>query len=96
MRNGKDSMYSKSNKIKKYPRPQLTKGEKWCDGNLVTYPVSEMFNGGVIIDDEWYNGVEVPPPIVPEGYVLKSIGVGLERNHVPPLATALLTKKEKP
>lgn len=56
----------------------------------VTYAVSYDYNGGTVIDGKWYVGYEVDPPIVPKGYVLKSLGVGLECNCRPPRATAVL------
>lgn len=56
----------------------------------VTYPVSYTYNGGIIIDGEWYKGYKVDPPIIPEGYELLNIGVGLQLNARPPLATGLL------
>jgi hypothetical protein len=84
---------------KRYPAPDLRgeqnnrKNERWADGRLVRFPVSYRYNGGVTIDDEWYPGVEVPAPIVPEGYELVGIGVGLQLNARPPLATYLLRKQ---
>ena len=61
----------------------------------VSYDVSYEYNGGVIVENEWYKGFEVPPPILPEGYELHNIGVGLQLNAQPPYATALLVKKEE-
>lgn len=75
-------------KLKKYPAPVI---ENY--GREITFPVSCIYNGGVIIDDEWYDGVEVPAPIVPKGYKFKDIVVGLESNAVPPWATYLLVKE---
>ena len=79
-------------KRKVYPKPRLLYSEKWCDSCLVTFPVSYNYNGGIVIDGEWYEGVEVPDPVVPEGYKLKSIGVGLQLNANPPYATMYLEK----
>lgn len=72
----------------------------------VTYPVSYRYNGGIILtpdgkidincrhpDSKWYAGFKVPPPVIPEGYELKSLGVGLQLNSKPPFATCLLCKK---
>lgn len=74
-------------KLYQYPTPVIMRipGE-------VTYPVSCTYNGGIIIDNEWYDGYSVPAPIVPKGYKLTGLGVGLQLNARPPLATALLEK----
>lgn len=80
-------------KLFKCPKPELTKTEKWCDNYLVTYPVSYEYNGGTIIDGEWYDGYEVPRPDVPEGFELVGIGCGLQLNAHPPYATAYLEPK---
>ena len=82
-------------KLYKCPRPTLTMGEKWCDSRLVTYPVSYEYNGGIVLDDEWYDGFEVPSPIVPAGFELVGIGIGLQLNAQPPYATAYLKPKGK-
>lgn len=82
-------------KLKKYPRSVITektKGEKWGKGKLVTFSVSQVYNGGITIDGEWYNGVSVPPPKIPKGYKLIGIGIGYQLNCVPPYATQLLQK----
>lgn len=68
----------------------LAIGEKWCNCFLVSYPVSYTYNGGIVIDDEWYEGYEVPPPRVPKGFELCSIHCGLQLNACPPYATAYL------
>ncbi len=65
-------------------------GERWCDKNLVTYPVSYQYNGRIVLDGKWYAGYEVPDPIVPKGFELVGIGCGLELNAHPPLATRYL------
>ena len=88
--------------LKKEPTATLSIEEKWCDSYLVNYPVSYRYNGGILIDGEWYGGYDVPRPIVPEGFKLKNIGVGLQMNARPPYATMYLepldghkvTKKE--
>ena len=77
-------------KLKKYPAPKLTIGERWLDSYLVTFPVSYRPNGGCVIDGEYYDGVEVPSPIIPSGYTLKSIGVGMMLNQTPPVCTMYL------
>ena len=71
---------------------KLTKGEKRLDGNLVTYPVSYRYNGGIIVDGKHYSGFDVVAPTVPEGYKLVNIGVGLQLDAQPPYATRLLKK----
>ena len=76
--------------------------EKWCDSYLVTYPVSYTYNGGIIVDGKHRLGFSVPPPKVPKGFEIVSIGVGLQLNATPPFATVYLkplngqkvTKKE--
>lgn len=56
----------------------------------VMYAVSNKYNGGISIKDEWYDGFEVPPPYILPGYGIVGIGVGLELNACPPLATGVL------
>lgn len=77
-------------KTKKCPKPYLDIGERWCNSFLVTFPVSYQYNGGIVIDDEWFDGYEVPEPDVPEGFELKGIGCGLQLNARPPYATRYL------
>lgn len=75
------------------PAPDLTKlSKKSLAGKSVevTFAVSYRYNGGTIINDKWYAGYEVPPPIVPEGFKLVGIGVGLQLNAHPPRATRIL------
>jgi hypothetical protein len=67
---------------------------KGKDGDIVTYPVSYKYNGGIIINKKWYDGYIVGQPLVPKGFKLVSIGVGLNLNNQPPLATARLVKVE--
>lgn len=83
---------SKLFKIKHAP---LTIAERWCDSFLVTYPVSQEYNGGTIIDGVWYKGYEVPAPKFPKGFKVVSIGCGLQHNAHPPYATVYL-QPEKP
>lgn len=61
----------------------------------VTYPVSYKYNGGYVMhgDDQWYAGFYVPEPVVPAGWKLVGIGVGLQLNARPPYATMLLVKE---
>jgi len=68
----------------------VTVGEKWADGYLVHYPVSYTYNGGIVVDGQWYAGIHVPSPNIPEGFALVGIGVGLQLNARPPYATMLL------
>ena len=58
-------------------------GDRWCDSYLVMVPVTSHYNGSasVVLD---------PPVQPPTGYKFKSIGVGLERNAKPALATYYL------
>ncbi len=78
----------------KVKAPQLERRERWLKRHLVVYPVSYTYNGGIIVDGDWYEGFEVDPPIVPEGFELVDIGVGLDMNNKPPLATNYLRPKE--
>lgn len=79
------------------PKPSLTPASQ-KDRNKarkglaheVTYPVSYRYNGGIIVEGEWYEGHEVPKPDVPEGWELVNIGVGLQLNARPPYATMVL------
>ena len=75
---------------KTMPKPGLTIAEKWCNGFLVTYPVSYRYNGGIIYKDKLYEGFTVPNPDVPKGYKLTPIYCGLQLNARPPYATNYL------
>lgn len=90
------------------PQPDLRGQESKIKGKRtsreVTFPVSYRYNGGIVLtpkgrmsfddpDAKWYAGFTVPEPIVPEGYELVSIGVGLQLNARPPYATMLLRKR---
>ena len=68
----------------------IIKGE---EGDVIKYPVSYKYNGGITIKGKWYDGFFVGQPLVPKGLKLESIAVGLDFNHQPPLATAQLVKK---
>jgi len=61
----------------------------------VQYAVSYTYNGGTILGDEWYEGYEVPPPLLSPGYVILGIGVGLELNARPPLATGVVVPESR-
>jgi len=68
-----------------YPHQQdFTKKAK--PGRSVCVDVNESvsYNGGTIINGEWYEGITVKPPVVPEGYELRSIGCGAQLNAKPP------------
>ncbi len=81
-------------KLFKWNKPcKLKVGKKWGVGKLCTFPVSYRYNGGIVVNGEWHKGVEVGPPEVPEGFILKDIAVGLNLNCFPPLATQLLIKE---
>jgi len=56
----------------------------------VSYQVSQVYNGGIVKDGEWFTGYVVPPPVVPAGFKLVWDGCGLELNASPPLCYALL------
>ncbi len=73
----------------------LSKKARPGHGKLVTYPVSYSYNGGTVVNDEWFAGYEVGPPVIPAGYELISLGYGLDLNYRPPRATALLRQIRK-
>lgn len=62
---------------------------------IVQYPTSYEYNGGIIIDGEWFSGYDVGLPIIPDGYELKGIGIGYQLNARPPIATGYLSKIQK-
>lgn len=64
-------------------------------GYEVTYPVSYRYNGLIEHKGEWYRGFEVPAPKVPKGWRLRSLGVGLNLNAKPPIATMFLERIPK-
>ena len=68
--------------------------EKWGNSWLVKYPTGTRYNGGIIINDKWYQGFRISAPKLPKGYKLVSIGVGLQLNARPPYATQLLKKQD--
>jgi hypothetical protein len=75
--------------------PTDLRGYAGTDGCEVMYAASYEYNGGTAIGDKWYKGYKVPPPYLPAGYKLVGIGVGLELNATPPLATARLVPIER-
>jgi len=61
------------------------------DGLEVQVYVSNQYNGGIIVNDRWVAGIEVPAACAPTGFMLDgSIGCGLQLNSRPPLATRIL------
>lgn len=72
------------------PAPDLTSKAKPGAEVTVTYPVSISYNGGTVVDGKWYGGYLVPDPIVPAGYELVDMGVGLQLNARPPTCTMKL------
>ena len=67
-----------------------TKRSERCE---VTYSVSQIYNGGIVIDDEWYDGYSVPAPLMNPDCAIISIAVGLQLNAHPPYATCLMVPK---
>lgn len=72
------------------PAPDLTSRAKAGARVQVRFPVSCSYNGGTVVDGKWYAGYMVPEPIVPSGFKLVGLGVGLELNAHPPHCTMLL------
>ena len=81
---------SRENRYYHCAATNLTSKAKPGKGKQVTYRAGITYNGGTVIDGEWYAGYAVPPPIIPVGYELVDLGIGLELNSRPPQATALL------
>ena len=80
-----------------HPPTDLTKYVGKTKPVKITYAVSYKYNGGIVVGDEWCVGFDVPLPVVPKGYELKSAGVGLDLNFRPPRATAyLVPQKQQP
>lgn len=71
-------------------KPKLKKVGRGCCGYLVTYPVSYTYNGGIVINNKWYEGFRVPRPSIPDGFELVDISIGLQLNAKPPLCTQYL------
>lgn len=78
-----------------YPATDLTK-VKIPDKKRkeVRYSVSITYNGGTIIDGKWYQGYEVPPPILADGVKIEDPGFGLCLNSHPPQKTVYLVKED--
>lgn len=72
------------------PAPNLIGKEQPGKSVKVTYPVSIYYNGGTVVDGKWYSGYMVPDPIVPKGFKLVDMGIGLELNAHPPRCTMAL------
>ena len=75
------------------PSPDLRgklKGKK--TSAEVTYSVSYTYNGGIIINGEWYAGYKVGEPVIDKDCELVNICVGLELNARPPRATMVLRR----
>lgn len=64
----------------------------------VTFSASCRYNGGIVVMldgvEHWVKGFDLPPPNVPEGFRLRSIGVGHQLNCWPPYATQFLEEIE--
>lgn len=75
-----------------YQWPQQDFTSKAKPNKAVHVKVNESctYNGGTVIDGAWYSGITVQPPIVPEGYELRSIGCGAEMNAKPPYRPMIL------
>ena len=76
------------------PEAKLSIGERWCNSFLVHYPISQTYNGGIVIDNKWYKGFKVAKPKVPRGFKLVGIGIGSQLNARPPMATMYLEPKD--
>ena len=85
---------SKENPWLKSPATDLTNKAKPGQEVQVTYATGITYNGGTVVNGEWFAGYDVPPPIVPNGFELYHIGVGLDLNSHPPRATAILREVE--
>jgi hypothetical protein len=81
---------SRENPWFRVPAPDLRGQERPGKSVKVHYPVGISYNGGTVIKGEWFAGYKVDPPIVPEGYQLVDICVGLELNCAPPMCTKIL------
>ena len=78
-------------KLFKCPPTDLRGNHPGTDDRMeVTYSVSYIYNGGISVKGIWYDGYEVPAPLLDPGYVIVSIGVGLQLNAKPPYATGIL------
>ena len=78
-----------------YPATDLTKVKiPNKDRKEVRYSVSITCNGGTIIDGKWYQGYEVPPPILADGVKIVDPGFDLCLNSHPPQKTVYLVKED--
>ena len=60
---------------------------------MVSYPVSQDYNGGRFIKGTgWISGYDVPEPIVPAGYELVEMYFGLQFNCYPAMKKNMLRK----
>lgn len=87
-----DSTKSSMKKRKKWFYVEASPDIKGEEGDIVKYPVSFKYVGGITIKEKWYDGFFVGQPLVPKGLALEKIG-GLDFSQQPPLATAKLVKK---
>jgi len=71
----------------KLPAPKLPAKE----GNI-SYPVSYEYNGGTIYKGQYIKGFEIPEPIVPNGFKLVQLYMGLQLNSCPPMKTNRLRR----
>jgi len=78
------------------------KGKRWfrmkrpdlreCKQGEVQFPTGVRYNGGTIVNGKWVQGILIAEPILPKGFMLRNIGVGLQLNCCPPYATKYLEK----
>jgi len=71
----------------KLPAPVLAAKEGY-----VSYPVSYEYNGGTIYKGQYVKGFEIPEPVVPIGFKLVELYMGLQHNAHPPLKTSKLKR----
>lgn len=63
------------------------RGEGW-----VQYRTGYRYNGGTIVNDTWVKGFLIAEPRLPRGFRLRCIGVLLQLNNHPPIATSYLER----
>lgn len=80
----------------KHPGVDLRGKENPNKDVKVSIPCSISYNGGTVIDDKWYSGYDVAPPIVPDGYELVDLLCGYELNAHPPLQAMIMRKGAAP
>jgi hypothetical protein len=78
-------------------KPTDLRGHRLSKGDYVevTYATSYTYNGGIGVGDEWYDGFEVPAPLLNPDHAIIGIGVGLQLNARPPQATGVLMLKSE-